>query len=83
MARRVTVRKAASTQVVLVLVDNEGPSQKVKGRDSLQEIRIGAPPFYISQVARMAFSFRARRTTMAARPPLVIVLAGPQAALAP
>jgi hypothetical protein len=83
MTRRAAVGKVPSAQVVLVFVDNEGPPQKVKGCDPLQEIRIGAPPFYVAQVTRMAFSFRARRASVFTRRTLVIVLAGPQTALSP
>jgi len=85
MTRRAAVGKVPSAQVVLVFVDNEGPPQKVKGCDPLQEIRIGTLcGLDISEVACVTFLVRAARgSPMSTRRTLVIVLAGPQTALSP
>ena len=86
MTRGAAVGKIAETQVVLVFVDNEGPTYQVQRSHPLQKIRIGTfCGFDVAQVARMAFCRRAwaRSPPVFTRRALVIVVAGPQTALPP
>jgi len=86
MTRYLRVRKVPLAQVILILMNDQSPSQEVFWLNIRDEITVStgafATEFNIPQIPSMTLSFRTRFRSVVLRRPHMKVLTGPLAAFA-